>query len=355
MASSVPAQRLRFNMDFDGIARVCEVLDLEYSREYGEGSRRGAHVSISCPLAIKTHSDPHDDNLSCSVKLDEDGPSVAKCHSLNCGFEGSLLRLVEEASALRPRLREAVSLLVWLDKHEKVNVSAKCIRARTRIKAKKAKGGAVYGRALTDERDVLPENKLTRFNHEFESYAKSRGITEAGWSIWSLGYDAKRSRLVFPVRRSDSKLVGMTGRDVTGKKHPKWFNYSGLNKAKYLYGGWLMKPERPVILVEGPIDAIRVFQALEGVNAVACMGSGLSKEHANTIRNMRPTVVYLFPDGDAAGKVMAQKAVKMLKPLVMRIMKTPKGQDPASLSPPEVRNLLEESSPVLGNVRWNPA
>jgi DNA primase len=85
------------------------------------------------------------------------------------------------------------------------------------------------------------------------------------------------------------------------------------------------------------------------------MGSGLSKEHANAIKNMRPTLVYLFPDGDAAGKVMAQKAAKMLKPLVMRIMKTPKGQDPASLSPDEVKGLLEKATPVLGNVRWTPA
>tara|TARA_R110000824_G_scaffold105420_3_gene249505 strand:- start:925 stop:1953 length:1029 start_codon:yes stop_codon:yes gene_type:complete len=342
-------------MDFDGLAKVCETLDLDFSREYGEGSRRGAHISIACPLALKTHSDPKDDNLSCSVKLDPDGPSVAKCHSITCGFEGSLIRLVEEATAMRPRNRAYIKLLTWLDKHEKVDVSAKCVRILTRIRKKDTKRAAVYSREKTNERDVLTETKLSRFNPAFESYAEGRGITENGAKAWGLTYDAKRSRLVFPVRRGDGKLVGMTGRDVTGEKNPKWFNYSGLNKARYLFGGWLMKPELPVILTEGPIDAVRVWQALEGVNAVACMGSGLSKEHALTIKNMRPTMVYLFPDGDAAGKAMAQKAAKMLKPLVMRLMKTPKGEDPASLKPAAVKALMAEAMPILGNVRWSPS
>jgi DNA primase len=146
----------------------------------------------------------------------------------------------------------------------------------------------------------------------------------------------------------------MTGRDITGDRSPKWFNYSGLNKSKYLFGGHLLKTGKPVILVEGPGDALMVHQAMGGdVGAVACMGSGLTKEHVVTIKNSCPSTVYIFADGDAAGRIMARKAVKSLKPLSLRLVQTPFGEDPGSLSIEAIRDLIKSASIILRNVRWN--
>ena len=134
---------------------------------------------------------------------------------------------------------------------------------------------------------------------------------------------------------------------------PKSFNYSGLNKSKYLFGAHLHKTGKPVILVEGPGDALKVYQAMGGDTcAVACMGAGVTKEHAATIKNSRPSTVYIFADGDAAGRIMARKAVKVLKPLVLRLVQTPSGEDPGSLGVDTIRDLIRNASIILRNVRW---
>ena len=61
-------------MNEDGIYEVCDALGLRSNSPVG-GSR-GTNISISCPLAIVNHSDPDDWNGSCSVLVDDDGPSL---------------------------------------------------------------------------------------------------------------------------------------------------------------------------------------------------------------------------------------------------------------------------------------
>ena len=111
------------------------------------------------------------------------------------------------------------------------------------------------------------------------------------------------------------------------------------------------------MLVEGPIDAVRVWQVFSGrgYGVVACMGSGLTSEHARTIRDIRPPKVFIFPDGDVAGKAMAQKATRLLSPLVLRLVETPKGQDPASLVVGDLERIVTDAKPVLGKIRWSPS
>lgn len=340
-------------MDAGGIVRVCEALGIEYSRDY-IGGNRGPHISIACPLAIKSHSDPFDDNFSCSVKINDTGPSVAKCHSIACGFEGSFLKLFEYAVSLRPKDTKLVRLMVWVAKKERNDWTARSSRTRSIVAKMSKVKTQVFDRVDPFIRDIIHESVLDQFSSAIGlEYVAKRGYSEDTIKRWGLLYDPKRKRLVFPCRRKDGKLIGLTGRDVTGESNTKWFNYSGLNKSRYLYGGHLLEPGKAISLCEGPGDALIVDQAMGGhVCAVACMGSGVTREHAEAIKNARPSEVYVFGDGDIAGRMMARKAVKKLKPLVIRVVQTPIEQDPGSLDDDTIRRLIASSPMVLKNIRW---
>ena len=116
-------------MDREGIIRVCEELGLSYKGTHK--SRYGIQMSISCPQAlIGQHDDPYDDNRSCSVLIDDDGPSFAKCFSFNCGFKGSFFVLVQTTILKLPNTTPSqLELLKWLAENDKDSIDARATRS----------------------------------------------------------------------------------------------------------------------------------------------------------------------------------------------------------------------------------
>ena len=152
--------------------------------------------------------------------------------------------------------------------------------------------------------------------------------------------------------------------------------YMGLDKSKHLYGSQLLEPGKPIVIVEACVDAIKTWQALAGKACiVASLGEGFSDTHVKTISSMRPPAVYIFTDGDSAGRLMANKIAHGLHGTVMvRIMECPWGPihgykdvvlggrsirkairpavDPAIL-PADYINQLYDNAPVVRNkIKW---
>ena len=336
-------------MNDSSLMKVCDAFDLRYSGVYGQYSERGLHVSISCPLAPANHSDPVDHNLSCSVKLVEDGPSLAQCHSLSCGFRGTFLKLVQLAVAIRPASSDLIKLLTWVSAQEEERVQGVLDRAVETFSTKRSKTRKVLSGVVKKDRNCLPESSLQAFISDAEGYLESRGVNRETCRLYGVVFDPRLKRVVFPVRDSTSNIVGFTGRAVSKEQQPKYHNYSGLNKAKYLYGEHLIEKESPIVIVEGPIDCLSVNQALSsrGVGVVACLGGGLTFEHASTLKSFRPKKIVVFPDGDAAGSSFLSKSVAVLKPLLCYEITTPKGEDPGSLTPSVIDRLYEDSEIVF--------
>ena len=203
------------------------------------------------------------------------------------------------------------------------------------------------------DRDVLPEARLERFRSGVPKYAINRGLTIESCKAWELGYDKERKCLVFPVRRYDKKLVGLTGRYIKWPDAPtKYHNYAGLDKARFLFGEQFLEHERPVILCEGQIDAILTWQAL-GVPTVAPLGEGFSANHVRTITAHNPPIVYLFPDNDKAGRMVAEKFEYALHGRVqMKLMLPPVSMDPGGMTVEQIQQAFNEAAPVLGSIRW---
>ncbi|OFZ29467.1 MAG: DNA primase [Bdellovibrionales bacterium RIFCSPHIGHO2_01_FULL_40_29] len=129
-------------------------------------------------------------------------------------------------------------------------------------------------------------------------------------------YDIFRDRLMFPILSPSGEVLAFGGR-IHDQGEPKYLNSPEtlvFNKSKVLYGlahtARYIRPEDLVVVVEGYMDLVSLFQA--GIrNVAATMGTALTPEHAKLIKRMTNNVVVLF-DSDEAGQRAAERSLPLL-------------------------------------------
>ena len=177
------------------------------------------------------------------------------------------------------------------------------------------------------------------------NWAKSKGhdlavMEQAGLILRKEGtdhyYDRFRGRLIFPICDEQSRVIGFSGRILSGdEKTAKYVNSPEtpiFTKGKVFFG--LDKSKRPLldaesaIICEGQLDLIACYMA--GVqNVVAPQGTALTPEHARILKRYVEEVVLCF-DADNAGQ---NAAIRSLDPLLaaglaIRVATIPNGKDP---------------------------
>lgn len=119
--------------------------------------------------------------------------------------------------------------------------------------------------------------------------------------------DIFKSRIMFPIHNLDGKCVGFTGRIYTTSDQAKYMNSKEsviFKKGSILFNYHRAKNEikrkKEVIIVEGNMDAIRMYT--NGIkNVIALMGTSLTDEQVSIIKNLRAKVILMF-DNDSAGE-----------------------------------------------------
>ncbi len=344
-------------MNEDQMYSVCDVFGLRTASPHG-GSR-GLNISIACPLAPLNHNDPVDYNLSCSVSLSDEDPSLCRCFSFNCGYKGSFYKMLELATTHLGSPANMVAVLEEIAPTEKFTLDSSLARS-------KKKHEAVIERMRTiklpeKEQDLLSEARLDRFKGSVPKYVLGRGLTIETCKEWELGFDKSLGRLIFPIRRYDGELVGLSGRilpsaarkaEAENRVVSKYHNYAGLDKTRYLFGEHRLKKGLPIIICEGQIDAILTWQYL-GIPALGILGEGFSQHHVRTISAYEPPIVYLFPDDDPPGRLGAEKIHYALKGRVpLRLMRPPEGKDPGACTLEET-DLAFKNATVIGHrIDW---
>ncbi|MGD9901366.1 MAG: DNA primase [Spirochaetales bacterium] len=150
-------------------------------------------------------------------------------------------------------------------------------------------------------------------------------------------YDIMAERLMFPIIDSYNNVIGFSGRALKDGKFAKYRNTEQtlvFDKGKVLYGINLLKKLKQkeglneIILVEGQMDAIAVHNAGFG-NAVASMGTALTKYHAKEFKRFVDKVVVSF-DGDAAGQKATFRSLDILQEedLNVYVIALPENLDP---------------------------
>ena len=149
--------------------------------------------------------------------------------------------------------------------------------------------------------------------------------------------DFEAGRLIFPIINSFDEVVGFGGRLLEKTDFAKYKNTREtllFNKRKTLYNINLLKklkrtkPINEVIMVEGYMDTISLYQA-GFENVVASMGTSLTVEQARLIKRYSSNV-YISYDGDFAGQNADLRGLEILKneDLHVRVVPMPEGLDP---------------------------
>jgi len=147
--------------------------------------------------------------------------------------------------------------------------------------------------------------------------------------------DHFRGRLMFPIHDTQGRVVAFGGR-VLDNSLPKYINSSEtpvFSKSRVLYGMFqglkTIRTKRQVVVFEGYTDVIMAHQ--HGCdNAVAPLGTALTREHAFLLKRYVDEVILAF-DPDDAGKSAALRAAEILsgQGFFVKIAVLPDALDPA--------------------------
>jgi DNA primase len=151
-------------------------------------------------------------------------------------------------------------------------------------------------------------------------------------------YDRFRGRLMFPICDEQGRIIGFSGRVLSGdEKTAKYVNSPEtpiFTKGKVFFG--LDKSKRAIldagfaIICEGQLDLIACFMA--GVkNIVAPQGTAFTPDHARILKRYVDEVVLCF-DSDSAGQNAAVRVLDSLltSGLAIRVATVPRPHDPDS-------------------------
>lgn len=134
-------------------------------------------------------------------------------------------------------------------------------------------------------------------------------------------YDFYRNRLIFPIFNRVNKVVGFSGRDLSGRDDvAKYINSPDTDiyhKGKELFGFNFaihsIKKYDVCVIVEGNPDVVKMHQL--GVNnVVAGCGTALTKEQVAAIAKYTRNICLLY-DNDNAGRTATAKNAKLITEL----------------------------------------
>ncbi|MCB1050089.1 MAG: DNA primase [Acidobacteria bacterium] len=176
------------------------------------------------------------------------------------------------------------------------------------------------------------ESLVTQLKSEYpESVLASCGLFKQGRNGF---YDLFRERVIFPIADAQGRLVAFGGRRID-QEQPKYINSPEspiYTKGRHVYNLNLakayLKKEPNLIIVEGYMDALQLFQAGFG-NVVASLGTAFTPEQARLIKRYAQTIFINF-DGDAAGFKAARASIETLLAVgaQLKVITLPDNLDP---------------------------
>ena len=163
------------------------------------------------------------------------------------------------------------------------------------------------------------DNKLTSLL-ESKGYSKDL-IVKSGIGVINTSgkvSDIYRDRIMFPLWDTNGKVIGFSGRIYEGNDTSKYINTMETDIFKkgsllynYEYARKSILDKDEIIICEGFMDVIRLYTI--GIeNAVATMGTAITKEQLNLIRKLTNNVILMF-DGDKAGEKATLSFIELSK------------------------------------------
>lgn len=137
-------------------------------------------------------------------------------------------------------------------------------------------------------------------------------------------------RILWPIS-VDNVIYGYTGRRLDDDKFMRYNSSADLPAPRLLFPYDYYKRLRTVVLVEGPVDALRLIDY--GIPAMAILGTGTwSKAKRNLLIKKGVRNVLLCFDGDKAGRICTATFNRKLKKYFnVAYLELPEGTDPGNV------------------------
>ena len=283
-------------------------------------------------------------------------------HCFGCGRSGDVFKFIEEYQGVS--FMEAVQLLgervgiqlttpvpsrpqqvsphqALYDMHEEAARFYHAILMTTKM-GEEARD-YLYKRGLTDEvlkhfQIGLAPAERTYLYQRLADKFEEKDLLDSGLFYLSDGnqfHDTFFGRIIFPLTNDKGQVIAFSGRiwqetDNQTAKYKNSRSTSIFNKSYELYHldkakkGTGKIPE--LYLMEGFMDVIAAYRA--GIeNAVASMGTALSREHVEHLKRLTKKLVLVY-DGDKAGQAATLKALDEIGDIPVQIVSMPDNLDP---------------------------
>lgn len=282
---------------------------------YIDLNKRGKNYFGVCPF--------HDDtNPSLSVSPDK---GIYKCFS--CGASGNVfnflmdykhitfgeaLKILADKAGIEGNFKYSKKETKYDKYYEAYDLANKFYKNNLLSKVGTEALNYLHDRKITDELINYFDIGLSLSGNKLKSLLESSSfnlIDMENIGLLNNGNDFFNNRIIFPIKNLNGDVVAFSGRLFNTKdKTSKYINTKEtviFNKSDTLYNYSNAKMSRMirnyVIITEGFMDVIRLHSI--GIdNAIATMGTALTKDHVNEIRKLNKNVLICF-DGDKAGNL----------------------------------------------------
>lgn len=261
--------------------------------------------------------------------------------------------------------KEAVDFIAKTLKKEDVNVEEEIIEE---VEEKRARGKVFLHESISESNlKHLSADLLYLINRGFDE----KVLRRYGVGLWSRPGTFMQDRVVFPIRDHQGYLVGYTGRTVHTKQ---WFEDKSIEFYKWIHGrsyhrfpsskdslktGSVLynlhnavehfSISRKLILVEGPLDGMRLEEA--GIhNWAAVFGTNFCHSQRSLLVSKGVTDLYIAFDNDEnnAGNAGFKKVQKVVGNLFnINRIDLPLGCDCGDLSAKQLRVICDEAGATI--------
>jgi DNA primase len=139
--------------------------------------------------------------------------------------------------------------------------------------------------------------------------------------------------VVFPHRDWEGDLRGVRYRSL--RRGNRWSEKG--SRFEQLYGAWLDRGERDVLLCEGETDTVFAAWQLQGlpVDVMGLASGAAQKPPSESIERLTGRSVWLAFDGDMAGHIATTRWANALDGIAaVRVVELPDGEDVCSVGRP---------------------
>ena len=182
------------------------------------------------------------------------------------------------------------------------------------------------------------------------AYLVTRKLPRQAIEDFDIRFDPESRRVLFPYFLSPSNCAGAEGRlsfdppkDFKAQNQaPRYISYrwnDKTNKSRVWFRQSELRLRKPVIVVEGCFDAIRVYCHYRNVTAM--LGSFPSKTKLEYLSKFKH--IFWMADNDMAGDDSKEHIAKIFPPTKITFIDVPSGyKDAADMPSAEVRGLLSQ-------------